>query len=295
MERHEIEVFLALAEELHFGQAGRRLGVTTTRVSQVVRVLERRVGVLLFDRTSRRVTLTPTGRQLYQDLKPAYDRVLGAVARAVAHGRGLTGTLRAGYVGAAAGQLVMNAAIRFRRGHPDCAVEAREVQSGGAVERLHADQIDVLVGCLPLDEPGLTVGPVLLTERRMLAVPAGHPFARAAALSVKDLARVRLVTAPCSLPTIAPARSADGDAPTAETFQEVLTLVGAGRGAFVVGEHVTRFYARPDVAYVPLRDAPPLCWGPVWPTGRETARVRAFVAAMDLRHDDPATVLVAGS
>ncbi|GGN44199.1 LysR family transcriptional regulator [Actinoplanes campanulatus] len=290
MERHEIEVFLALAEELHFGQAGRRLGVTTTRVSQVVRVLERRVGVLLFDRTSRRVTLTPTGRQLYEDLKPAYDRVLDAVARAVAHGRGLTGTLRVGYVGAAAGQLVMKAAIRFRRGHPDCAVEAREVQSGGAVERLHADRIDVLVGCLPLDEPGLTVGPVLLTEQRMLAVPAGHPFARAAALSINDLARVQLVTAPCSLPT-----GSAGDAPAAETFQEVLTLVGAGRGVFVVGEHVIRFYARPDVVYVPLRDAPPLCWGPVWPTGRETARVRAFVAAMDLRQDDPATVLVAGS
>ncbi|WP_307798519.1 LysR family transcriptional regulator [Actinoplanes flavus] len=277
MERHEIEVFLALAEELHFGQAGRRLGVTTTRVSQVVRVLERRVGVPLFERTSRRVTLTPTGRRLYEDLKPAYDGVVAAMARAVAHGRGLTGTLRVGYVGAAAGQLVMTVAKRFRRGHPDCAVEAREVQSGGAVERLHADQIDVLVGCLPLDRPGLTVGPVLLTEQRMLAVPAGHPFARAAALSVKDLARVRLVTAPCSLSAVAPA----GDAPTAETFQEVLTLVGAGQGAFVVGEHVTRFYTRPDVVYVPLRDAPPLCWGPVWPTGRETARVRAFVAAAD--------------
>ncbi|GGN99209.1 LysR family transcriptional regulator [Actinoplanes lobatus] len=277
MERHEIEVFLALAEELHFGEAGRRLGITTTRVSQVVRVLERRVGVRLFDRTSRRVTLTPTGRQLYEDLKPAYDGVREAVARAVAHGRGLTGTLRVGYVGAAAGQLVMNAAIRFRRGHPDCAVEAREVQSGGAVERLHTDQIDVLVGCLPLDGPGLTVGPVLLTEQRMLAVPAGHPFARAANLSIKDLGRVHLIAAPCSLPT----RPADGDAPTAETFQEVLTLVGAGQGAFVVGEHVTRFYARPDVVYVPLRDAPPLCWGPVWPTGRETAKVRAFTAAAD--------------
>ncbi|WP_377335091.1 hypothetical protein [Plantactinospora siamensis] len=59
----------------------------------------------------------------------------------------------------------------------------------------------------------------------------------------------------------------------------MLTLIGAGQGTFVVGEHVTRFYARPDVVYVPLRDAPPLHWGPVWPTARETARLRAFVAA----------------
>jgi DNA-binding transcriptional LysR family regulator len=272
-------VFLALAEELHFGRAGQRLGVTTTRVSQTVRALERRVGVPLFERTSRRVTLTPTGRQLYEDLKPAYDQVLAAVARAVAHGRGLTGTLRVGYVGAAAGQLVMTAAARFRHGHPDCAVEAREVQVGGAVERLYADEIDVLVGCFPLHGPRLTAGPVLLTEPRMLAVSAGHPFARVASVSVEDLARVRLVVAPCSLPAVDPARSAGGDGPVAETFQEVLTLVGAGQGTFVVGEHVTRFYARPDVVYVPLRDAAPLYWGPVWPTARETARVRAFVAA----------------
>jgi DNA-binding transcriptional LysR family regulator len=279
LERHEIEVFLALAEELHFGRAGQRLGVTTTRVSQVVRALERRVGVPLFERTSRRVTPTPTGRQLYEDLKPAYDQVLAAVARAVAHGRGITGTLRVGYVGAAAGQLVMTAATRFRRGHPGCAVEAREVQAGDAVERLHADEIDVLVGCFPLDGPSLTAGPALLTEPRMLAVPAGHPFAPVASLSVEDLARVRLVVAPCSLPEVGLAGSAGGDGPVAETFQEVLTLVGAGQGTFVVGEHVTRFYARPDVVYVPFRDAPPLYWGPVWPTARETARVRAFVAA----------------
>ena len=114
----------------------------------------------LFERTSRRVTLTPTGRQLYEDLKPAYDQVLAAVARAVAHSRGLTGTLRVGYVGAAAGQLAMTAATRFRRGHPSCAVEAREVQVGGAVEHLHADKIDVLVGCFSLDGPSLTTGPI---------------------------------------------------------------------------------------------------------------------------------------
>ncbi|MFC7545628.1 LysR family transcriptional regulator [Plantactinospora sp. GCM10030261] len=278
MERHEIEVFLALAEELHFGQTGRRLGVTTTRVSQVVRVLERRVGVPLFERTSRRVALTPTGHQLYEDLKPAYDGVRAAMARAAARGRGLTGTLRVGYVGAMAGRLVMMAAARFRRGHPDCAVQPREVQMGGALDGLRADEIDVLVGCFPLDGPGLTAGPALLTEPRMLAVPAGHPFARVASVSIEDLRRVRLVAAPCSLPPVAPAGPADDDLPVAETLQEVLTLIGAGQGAFVVGEHVTRFYARPDVVYVPFRDAPPLHWGPVWPTACETARLRAFVA-----------------
>ncbi|GAA4608125.1 DNA-binding transcriptional LysR family regulator [Actinoplanes octamycinicus] len=275
MEWHEIETFLTLAEELHFGRTAERLGRSTARVSQIVQVLERRVGVPLFERTSRRVTLTPTGQRLYEDLRPAAEGVTAALARAVADGRGVTGTLRVGFVGAATGQLVARAAERFRRRHADCAVRLREVQVGGAAERLRTEEIDLLFGCLPIDGPDLTTGPPVLSEPRMLAVPAGHRFARRASVAVADLARERLVVAPCSIP--AGPRPAGEPGPVAETFQEVLTLIGAGQGVFVAGAHAAAFHARPDVAYVPIHDAPPLLWGPVWRTVRATARVRAFV------------------
>ncbi|MEN3305012.1 MAG: hypothetical protein V7603_1214 [Micromonosporaceae bacterium] len=288
MERHEIEALLALAEELHFGRAAERIGLTTARVSQIVRVLERRVGIPLFERTSRRVTLTPTGRRLYEDLRPAYEQIRAGLARAVADGRGLTGILRVGFVGAAAGQLVVRATERFRQRHTDCDVRIREIQLGGAAERLRADEIDLMFGCFPIDGPGLTSGPALLSEPRMLAVSASHSFAGRSSVSIEDLARDRVLVAPCSIPEYwrtpgTPRRTPGGrpimDGPVAETFQEVLTLVGAGQGTFVVGEHVTRFYTRPDIAYVPFHDAPPLEWGPVWQTNRATTRVRAFVAA----------------
>ncbi|WP_203847526.1 LysR family transcriptional regulator [Dactylosporangium siamense] len=286
VERHEIETFLALAEELHFGRTAERLGRTTARVSQTIRVLERRVGVPLFERTSRRVALTGTGRRLYEDLRPAYDQVTAALVRAVADGRGLTGVLRVGFVGAATGQLVVDGAERFRRRHTGCEVRLNEVQFAGAVDRLRADELDLLFGCFPFDEPDLTCGPALLSEPRMLAVPARHPLAGRPSASVEDLAGSPLLVAPCSIPEYRPdpARRTPGgrpivDGPSAQTFQEVLTLIGAGQGVFVVGEHATRFHARPDVAYVPLHDAPPLRWGPVWRTVRTTERVRAFVAA----------------
>src|SRR5690349_3586026 len=95
LERHELEAFLAVAEELHFGRAAERLRVSTARVSQAVRTLERRVGVALFDRTSRRVELSPVGRALYDDLRPAWSRIVAGFGRAVEAGRGFTGTLRA--------------------------------------------------------------------------------------------------------------------------------------------------------------------------------------------------------
>jgi hypothetical protein len=65
----------------------------------------------------------------------------------------------------------------------------------------------------------------------------------------------------------------------------MLTLIGSGQGAFPVGAHVRRYYARPDVAYVFFSDAPPVEWGLVWRADTTTARVLAFnQAARDLVH-----------
>jgi DNA-binding transcriptional LysR family regulator len=67
--RHELEAFLTLAEELHFGRTAARLHVTTARISQTIRALELRVGERLFDRTSRRVSLRPVGQRLLDQLR----------------------------------------------------------------------------------------------------------------------------------------------------------------------------------------------------------------------------------
>ena len=67
--RHELEAFLTLAEELHFGRTAARLHVSTARISQTIRALELRVGMRLFARTSRRVSLLPVGQQLLDDLR----------------------------------------------------------------------------------------------------------------------------------------------------------------------------------------------------------------------------------
>ncbi len=64
LERLETQIFLTLAEELHFGRTAERLRITTGRVSQVIKKLERRIGSRLFDRNSRAVRLTAIGRQL---------------------------------------------------------------------------------------------------------------------------------------------------------------------------------------------------------------------------------------
>src|SRR5688572_12964992 len=73
LDRHELEAFLTLAEELHFGRAAERLHLSTSRVSQTIAKLERRIGLPLFHRTSRRVEMTDLGRRLHDEIRPAWE------------------------------------------------------------------------------------------------------------------------------------------------------------------------------------------------------------------------------
>ncbi|MGW2826276.1 LysR family transcriptional regulator [Streptomyces sp. NPDC001443] len=288
LERHELEAFLTLAEELHFGRTAERLHVSTARVSRTIAKLERRIGVPLFERTSRRVELTLVGRQLQEELGPAWARITDAFERAVDAGRGMTGLLRVAYDGPAAGQLLVGAARRFRARHPDCEVHIKEAHLPQVLPWLRDGTADLALTCHPVHEEGIVTGPVLVREARMLAVPAGHPFTRRAAVSVEDLARVPVVQLPRTPPKSprqdrTPPRTPAGrrivPGPSAVTFNEMLTLVGAGEGVFVVGAHARRYFARPDVAYVPFEDAAPVEWGLVWPADGATSRVRAFSEA----------------
>ncbi len=197
-ETREVESFLALADELHFGRTAERLRVSTAQVSQTIRKLERRIGAPLFTRTSRHVELTAVGRQLLADLAPAWSAVEAALARAVEAGRGVTGTLRVAFGDAAGGQLLAGVAELFRRRAPGCEVEFREVRPAEVLPWLREGEVDVVLAGLPLDAPGLVTGPVLVRETRFLAVAAGHPFAGRDAVAVADLARVTVLR--CALP-----------------------------------------------------------------------------------------------
>jgi hypothetical protein len=119
----------------------------------------------------------------------------------------------------------------------------------------------------------------------MLAVSARHPFARRASVSLDDLARDEILAAPKQLPeylrlAMVPERTPSGEpiriGPPFATIQEMLSLIGAGRGMYPVPAHMRTYNARPDVAYIAIADAPPLEWALAWRPSTETERIRVF-------------------
>lgn len=288
MERRDIEIFLTLAEELHFARTAERLGVSGARVSQTIKQLERRFGVALFQRTSRQVTLTPVGSALREDVQAGYQRIQEGIAKAIAAGRGFSGILRVGFSSPLVGEAIMAAAEAFRTRHPDCEVRIREVHLSDAFGALRTDELDLQITELPVQETDLSSGPALLCDPRVLAVSSGHPFARRDSVTVEDLAR-DTVLVPADAPeylldALIPAQAPSGRPIQREQIltsrQELLTLVSGGAGMAVVGSQATRYHARPDIVYVPIADLPPIEYGPVWPVGGRTSRVRSFTTLL---------------
>ncbi|GAA3507182.1 LysR family transcriptional regulator [Streptomyces showdoensis] len=285
LERHELEAFLTLGDELHFGRTAELLGVSTGRISQTIRKLERRVGTPLFARTSRSVRLTPVGRRLHEELRPAHRQILAALERATTAGRGMLGTLRVGFASPWGGALLTAAADAFLADHPGCAITLREVPLDVGTRPVEDGELDLQYATFPAAAPGLTAGPVLIREDRVLLVAAAHPLAGRASVGLDDLAGETLVTSGAGhprawreahYPTRTPSGAAVRHGPSAATWEEVLSLVGAGRGVSPGAARGARYHPRPGIVYVPFHDAPPLEYGLVWATAAESALIRAF-------------------
>ncbi|GGP33586.1 LysR family transcriptional regulator [Streptomyces melanogenes] len=289
MELRDIEIFLVLAEELHFGRTAARLHVSQARVSQAIKKQERRIGAALFDRTSRTVVLTPVGRRLREELGLAYDLINESLARATVASTDLSGTLSLGVMGAL-GQELRPVIEAFTAEHPACEVVVKEFHFSDPFAELRSGRTDLQLMWLPVREPDLSVGACVLTEGRVLAVSDDSPWAGRESVSMEDLADCVLFDAGPDVPDYWLEAMLPGHTPLgrpiprgarARSFHEILTLIAAQQVVSPLNEHVTWHYTPPGITFVPLHDAPTTEWSLVWPTARESARVRAFVGTAE--------------
>lgn len=292
MELRDIEIFLTLADELHFGRTAERLHISSARVSQSIAKQERRIGTAMFARTSRRVELTAVGEQLRTDLEAGYRRILDGVAAAGAAGRGQAGTLTLGMM-THAGSDIAPVIDLFRARHPGCELRVREVFFSNPFGLLRAGEIDIAVVWFPVREPDLTAGPVLITMPVVLAVSTDHPLAARSEICLEDLADYRVMRSAHPIPdyweeALQPRSTPTGRpivrGPAVATWEEVIRVVATGQAVSFCGAEAMVFHPRPDITYRPVVDSPTLRWGLVWRTDAETPLVSAFVRAAS-EHD----------
>ncbi|MYY09184.1 LysR family transcriptional regulator [Streptomyces sp. SID4919] len=256
----EIECLLVLADELHFGRTATRLGCSQSRVSQLVASLERRVGVRLVDRTSRRVSLSPFGAQFVDEVRPAYETLSTVITQARERaGSGTLQRLRVGFHGSVYEEVTE--AFRRLRAHHDVTMALSEIPLGSPFSAVLDGRVDAVVVELPATDPALTCGFRFPPQDRLLAVASSHPLAAAGRADVEELAGLDLLhpageapddwkaaRVPRTTPAGAPVRSTTG----ITTVQEGLALVASGGHAMLVCRPLAERAVRGDVRYLPV-------------------------------------------
>jgi len=284
VELRELRIFLVLADELHFGRTAERMGISQPGVSEAVRVLESRLGVRVFDRTSRRVRLTPAGEGLKRDLVPALAALDRALAETSQLSRAVRGLLRVGFVLTTEGPALSRLIAAFQARYPACEVRLQEVETFDAYRALRRGDIDVLCNWLAVDEPDLTASAAFAYYQRVLAVAATHRLAGQPAVSIEELAGEEVALLPPTTPPavydlLVPPRTPSGHpirrTQPVQTINEILSLVARGRIVHPTSSTVPIFN-RDDVVLVPIDDLPPLPLGLVWCVSRENPRIRAL-------------------
>ena len=284
IELRELRIFLALADELHFGRTAERLGISQPGVSEAVRALESRLGVKVFERTSRRVRLTSAGEELKRDLAPALAALDQALAGTSELSRAVRGLLRVGFVLTTEGPALSRLIAAFRARYPGCEARLHEVDTFDANRALRRGDIDVLCNWLAVDEPDLTAGAAFAYYQRALAVAPSHRLAAKPTVSVEDLASEEVALLPPTTPSgvydlLIPPRTPSGRpirrTQPVQTINEILSLVAQGRIVHPTSSTVPIF-DRNDVVLIPISDLPPLPLGLVWRTSRENPRIRAL-------------------
>ncbi|GMA17188.1 LysR family transcriptional regulator [Deinococcus metallilatus] len=287
MELRHLRHFVALAEEEHFGRAAERVFVVQQALSNSIKNLEDEVGVPLVLRTTRRVQLTPAGREFLVGARETLAQAAQTVERARRAARGEVGRLTVGFVSGLAFGGLPEIVRAFRELYPNVSVDLRELTAQEQEAGLRGGQIDVGLMLLPVRDPGLDSQP-LWRQPLVAALPAGHPLARRRRLRIADLRDERFVFFPRHLRATyfdQVMRWCSGAGFTPNVVQEaieiptLLSLVAAGVGVFLPIQFFERL-SLPGVVYRPLEDAPLIDIVAVWRREEEEEGgpiVRAFL------------------
>jgi DNA-binding transcriptional LysR family regulator len=258
METRELRYFVAVAEELHFGRAARRLGIAQPPLSRAIGGLERRLGVVLFERTSRAVTLTEAGSVLLREGRAALEAVEAAERRTRRASEGGPGLVLATKAGASS-ELLAKLLDAYAAEPGSVPVEVLLCGPGEQERLLRDGRADVALLHRPFDSTTGFDAEELHTEGQVVVLPAGHPMASRSSLPMTELTDLPLPRWPDRNGRYLP-----GPGPAVRDNTQLLQLIALGRAMAVLPESV-RGHLHEGLATVPVPDAPRVTTVIAWP------------------------------
>ena len=285
VELRHLRYFCAVAEELHFGRAAARLGLSQPPLSLQIRQLEEMVGARLFDRHSRSVALTDAGRALNESARRILRDVDTAMAAARQAGSGEVGELRVAFAPTLMLSTFADMIRRYRSRHPGVRLDLRELPSAEQTAALLRGDIDIGFAREAGPDARLNVEPIA-REPLMIALNRDHARARQARVPVAALANDPWVLFPRAIApllydhVIRLCQQAGFVPRVVQESRETYTtvgLVGAGVGVTIIPAGVSRMGWR-RVAYKTIPKASTEL-SMIWPASPTRPIVETFLAA----------------
>jgi DNA-binding transcriptional LysR family regulator len=184
--RAHLRYFVAVAEERQITRAALKLNVAQPALSRAIADLEAQLGVQLFERQARGVTLTPAGATLYWKARKAVDAALEATHTAQALARGAGSELVFGFFGAPPALHSPDLLSGFSTVHPDVEIRFHELKFPGPVTSEWLEEVDLVLSHIPPEDPAVWVQ-LLRLDPRVVIAHRDHPIAASTGLTVADL------------------------------------------------------------------------------------------------------------
>jgi DNA-binding transcriptional LysR family regulator len=181
-----LRTFVVVAEELHFGNAAARLYISQPALSQQIKALEEQVGMPLFVRGSRGVSVTPAGEALLEDTRDLLERSerLGESVEQLR--RGASGTLKVGVAPGVPSHLLPEVVAPLRGSEPAARVVVQELATPEQIQGLNEGSLDIGLLREPIDDPSLARR-CLCVELLGVSLPVSHPLAARESISLSEL------------------------------------------------------------------------------------------------------------
>jgi DNA-binding transcriptional LysR family regulator len=259
LELRQLRCLVAIAEAGSFTDAAIDLGISQAAASRTLASLETELGVRLFRRTTRDVTLTAAGTRVLAHAR----RALAAAQDVIREAAAGPARLRIGYAWSALGRHTTSFQRRWAAAHPD--VELQLIRTNSPTAGLAEGACDIAVIRTDPDQHRFAAA-IAGLERRYCAMAADDPWARRRSLRLAEISQ-RVLVIDRRTGTTTPDLWPDGARPAIEYSGDIddwLTAIGTGRCVGVTPESVVAQYPRPGIVYRPLRDAPPVPVRLVW-------------------------------